>query len=92
MRDDADQLARDVARQARVAVERDAVPDLRQDVEIADRDDEARVGGAAQQAIELLDLAALALPAHPEPFALVPLAEAVKQEEPVVAAARRAWR
>ena len=36
MRDDADQLPRRIARQARVAVERDAVAHLRQDREIAD--------------------------------------------------------
>ena len=86
--DDPDQLARHAARQPRVAVERDAVLDLRQDGQIADRHGEARVGGAAQQAVELLDLAALALPSHPQPFALVPLAQAVKQEEAVGAAVR----
>ena len=56
--------------------------------EIADRHGEARVGGAAQQAVELLDLAALALPSHPQPFALVPLPQAMEQEEPVRAAVR----
>ena len=88
VRDDPDQLARHASRQPRVAVERDAVPDLRQDAQVAHRHGEARVGGAAQQPVELLDLSALALPSHPEPFALVPLAQAVKQEEPVRAAVR----
>ena len=69
VRDDADQLARGVARQPRVAVERDAVAHLRQDRQVADVHGEAGVGGAAQQAVELLDLAALALPSHPQPFA-----------------------
>ena len=51
--------------------------------QIADRHGKARVGGAAKQTVELLDLPALALPSHPEPFALVPLAQPVEQEEPV---------
>ena len=83
MGNDADQLPRDVARQPRVAVERDAVPDGRQDRHVADVDDEAGVGGAAQQAVELLDLAPLALPPHPEPFLLVPLPRPMAQEETV---------
>jgi hypothetical protein len=66
VRGDADQRARGVARQRRVAVERDAVAHRRQYRCVADVDDEARVLGAAQQAIELLDLPALALPAHPQ--------------------------
>ena len=83
--DDADQLAGDPARQPGVAVERDAVLDVRQDRQIADRYGEARVGGATQEPVELLDLAALALPPHPQPFAGVPLPQAMKQEEPVSA-------
>ena len=89
--DDADQLARDAARQPGVAVERDAVLDVGQDRQIADRDREARVGGAAQQPVELLDLAALALPPHPQALSGVPLPQPVKQEE-AVGAPRRAWR
>ena len=58
----------------------------RQHRQVADRDGEARVGGAAQQPVELLDLAALALPSHPQAFALVPLAEPMEQEEAVGAA------
>ncbi len=88
MEDDADQLARGVARQARVAVERDAVADLWQNRDITDVDDETGVGGPAQQAVELLDLAPLALPPHPASFRRVPLPPAVKQEEPVVAVGR----
>ena len=81
--DDADQLAGDAARQPGVAVERDAVLDVRQDRQVADRYREARVGGAAQEPVELLDLAALALPPHPQPFAGVPLPQSMKQEETV---------
>ena len=55
----------------------------RQDRQVADRYGEARVGGAAQQPVELLDLAALALPPHPQPFAGVPLPQAMEQEEAV---------
>ena len=68
---------------ARVGVERDAVADVGQDREVADLDGEARVGGAAQQAVELLDLAALALPPHPPPLGRVPLTQAMEQEEAV---------
>ena len=85
-RDDANQVPGGVTRQARVAVERDAVAHLRQDRRVADGQDEAGVGGAAQQAVELLDLAALALPSHPEAFLLVPLARAMEQEEAIRAA------
>src|SRR5204862_2477774 len=81
--DDADQLPRGIARQARVAVERDAVADLRQNVRVADRQHEARVRGAAKQPVELFDLSALALPPHPQAFLLVPLTRAMEQEEPV---------
>src|SRR5262245_33248774 len=73
MRDDTDQIPGRVARQPRVAVERDAVADLRQDAQLAHGDDEAGVGCAAQQAVELLDLPALAFPSHPQLFARVPL-------------------
>src|SRR4029079_13090148 len=60
-----------------------AVANLRQTRGIADGRDEAGVGGAAQQPVELLDLAALALPSHPQAFALVPLAQAREEEEAV---------
>ena len=83
MRGDADQRARGIARQRRVAVERDAVAHRRQDGRVPDVHDEARVLGAAQQAIELVDLAALALPAHPQAFLRVPLSAAVAQEETI---------
>ena len=82
----ADQLTSHASRKPGIAVERDAVLDLRQDAQVADRHGKARIGGAAQQPVELLDLPALALPSHPEPFTLVPLAQTVEQEEPVGAA------
>ena len=48
------------------------VADAGQRVERADLRREAGVGGAAQQAIEFFELAALALPSHPHLLALVP--------------------
>src|SRR5207249_3909218 len=84
MDDDADELARGLARQPRVAVERDAIAHFREDAQLADLHLEARVGGAAQEAVELLDLPALALPAHPGALAGVPLADAVEEEEAVL--------
>src|SRR5215208_6867735 len=81
MRDDANQLAGDVARQTRVAVERDAVAHLRQNREVADLHGEAGVGGATQQTVELFDLAAFPFPAHPEAFLRVPLAEPMEEQK-----------
>src|SRR5581483_2912171 len=71
------------ARQPCVAVQRDAIADLGKDGHVADRHDEARIGGTAQQAIEFFDLPALAFPSHPEAFAFVPLAQTMKEEEPI---------
>src|SRR4029078_13363969 len=87
MRDDADQLARRVAGRTGIAVEGDAVADLRQNGRVADGEDEAGVGGATQQAVELLDLSALALPPHPQALLVVPLTRAMEEKKPVRAAA-----
>ncbi len=81
--DDADEPLGHVAGQARVRVQRDAVADGGQDLEGTELDGVARVGGPAQQAVEFLDLPPLALPAHPGPFARVPLAPPMEQEEAV---------
>ena len=73
-----------VARQPGVGVERDAVADVAAAASGSPTCDvEAGVGGAAQQAVELLDLAALALPAHPGALARVPLPPAMEEEEAV---------
>src|SRR5678815_4168922 len=85
VRDDPEQLTCRVPRQPCVAVERDAVAHRRQDADVADIGVEAGFGGAAQQAVELLDLAALALPPHPEAFPRVPLAGPVEEDEPAAA-------
>ena len=66
-----------------VAVQRDAVADARQDLRVAHVDVVAGVGRAAQQAVELFELAALALPADPGPLARVPLAHPMEQVEAV---------
>jgi hypothetical protein len=83
---DADQLLRGVTGQPRVGIERDAVVDGGEDGWIAGFDGEARVGGAPQQPVPFLDLAALALPAHEDALARVPLPHAVDEVEAVVAA------
>jgi hypothetical protein len=78
---DADEAARGVARQLRVGVERDDVTDVGEQSGVGRRDDETRIARAAQQAVELLQLAALALPAHPLPLARVPQPLAVEKVE-----------
>src|SRR5690606_31424570 len=81
MLDHADQSPGSVARQTRIAVEGDAVADAAEDREVADTHDEARVVGTAEQAVELVNLASLAFPAHPAAFAVVPASCSVEEEE-----------
>src|SRR6185312_1797395 len=83
MRDDANQLPGGISGQARVAVERDAVLHQRQDRRVANCHDKTGVRRAAEQTVEFLDLAPLALPSHPETFLLVPLTRAMEQEEAI---------
>ena len=83
VRDDADQFFGGVARQAGVAIQGEAIPDARQDAQVADLDPEAGVGRAAQQPVELLDLAPLALPADPRTLPRVPPPRAMKQVEAI---------
>ena len=87
MSDHADQFARGVAGEACIAVERDAIADARQNLDVSLGDHEAGVGRPAQQAIEFFDLAALALPSHPERFALVPVTLTMKKVENITAVA-----
>ena len=86
--DDADELPRRIARQAGVGVEGDAVAHAGEDAGVTRLDGEARVRRPAQQPVELLELAALALPAHPDAFARVPLPDPVEEVEAVVPALR----
>ncbi len=83
MPDDADQFLGCVPGQAGVGVEREAVAHARQHLQLADLHQERRLRVAPQQPGELLDLAALAFPAHPDPLARIPAPLAVKEEEPI---------
>src|SRR6185295_16771581 len=84
---DADQGLGGVARQLRVGIERDAVPHVRENRQVASGVSKSGVAGAAKQAVELLDLPPLALPSHPHPFLLVPLPIAMEQVEAAAAVA-----
>jgi hypothetical protein len=72
VRDRGGKRASGVAWQLRVGVERDHVLHAGQNF---DRPDDGREPGtiAAQRRVELLELAALALPSHPRAFARIPL-------------------
>ena len=83
VRDDADERPRGVSRKARVGVERDAVAHAWQNRQVAHLRGERRLAIASQQAIELFDFSALALPAHPDALARVPAAFTMEQEEPI---------
>ncbi len=56
----------------------------RKDGEISDLNPEAGVRGASQKPIDLFQLAALPLPAHPKAFLRIPLSLAVEEEELVL--------
>ena len=66
----ADQPPRRVARKFRVGVERDDEADIRG--KPAADDHETRVAGAPEQAVQFMELAALALPAHPRSLLWIP--------------------
>ena len=83
MRHRADQLSRRIARQLRIGVERDYVSDIGEHVDVAGDHREAILRFAAQQCVELLELAALSLPTHPQLLVRVPSARPVEQEEDV---------
>ena len=81
MSDDADQPAGRIAGQRRVLVQRDDVHDLLQEGRGGGHVHVGGVGGAAQQLVQLVDLAPLPLPAHPAALAGVPLPVAVEDVE-----------
>ena len=81
VRDLSDQLLRGVARQPGVGVECDHVAEAAGDSSLESHVAGAR--GAAQVGVELHQLAALALPAHPGVFARIPAPFAVEEQEPV---------
>src|SRR5439155_17170101 len=69
--------------ESRVGVESDDVADAgRRD---GTRSHEARVRRPAQEAIQLVELAPLALPPHPRPLAVVPEPAAMEEEESLAA-------
>ena len=82
MRHLADQALDRVARQSRVGVEGDDIADVGRRRAIAGVE-ERRVARAAQQAVELVQLAALALPAHPSPCASFQHAAPMEQQEAI---------
>ena len=78
----ADQPARGVVGNARVRVERNDVADARGNFgRTGSARDERRVGGASEKPIQLVQLAALALPADPLALRLVPDTAPVEQQE-----------
>src|ERR1700678_307407 len=84
-----DQAADRAARKPRVGVERNDVSNIPDRVQVLPGNfQERRARRSAQQVIEFLQLPALALPAHPLPFLLVPLAFAM-EEKKTGAASRR---
>ncbi len=80
-----DELRRGVARQLRVGVEGDDVAHVAEHARVADDAREAlarpRAGAPAQQRVEVAELAALPLLAHPHPVGGVPAPRPVEQEE-----------
>jgi hypothetical protein len=78
----ADQTVHDASGQMRVGVEGDHVPDGGGHVgPPAPRREERRVVRPEQEAVQLLELPALALPSHPLAFRLIPDASTMEQEE-----------
>ena len=84
----ADQARDRVARQPRIQIEGDHIAHVGGQHAVA-RVEERRLARAAQQVIELVQLAALAFPADPPSLRLVPTAAAMEQEEAVGAGRRR---
>ena len=82
MRELADQTPHRLARQSRIRIERDDVAHTGRDEGRLTVDaDEGGIRGAAQQSVQLVQLAPLAFPAHPLPLSFAPHATAVKQVE-----------
>src|SRR5207244_11544540 len=88
MRHRAAQPIAGTSREPRVGVERDDV------AHVGGRDggrgQKARIGRPAEKAIELVKLAALALPSHPRPLARVPEPPTVEEKEALAATWRGA--
>src|SRR5437762_2113240 len=80
MSDGADQPPRDFARQIRVGVERQHVANAGEQLGASGDETEVGVGASAQQPIQLLELTALAFPAHEAAAARVLTAPPMQQE------------
>src|SRR3989454_2556416 len=86
MQGDSDELSGHVARQAGVGVEGDDIADLLKNRAVAHHALERRGRRTAQQGVELLDLSALSLPAHPHALSWVPLSWPVEEVESIFTA------
>ncbi len=84
VRHGADELARGVARQLRVRIQGDHVFHAGQHRGGSDHQGESVAAALPQQAVQVRQLAALALVTHPDPVMGVPAARAMEQEEDVV--------
>jgi hypothetical protein len=87
MRQGRRELSRRIARQLRVGIERDNVFHARESCRIAHDEGEA-IGCAAQERVQVCQLAALSLAAHPRALRRIPAARAMEEEERVAALAR----
>ncbi len=76
-----DEVARGVAGQLSVGIERDHVPDAFEVGRVAHGQRKLVARAAAQVAVHVLQLAALALVPHPHAFLRIPQARAVQQQE-----------
>src|SRR6185437_10036782 len=87
----ADQSLGAAARQPRIGIKRDDVPVVRRYGRrlVVDRH-ERRIGCAAQEAIELVQLSPLAFPTHPALLCFVPDASAMQQEKAITLRRRAA--
>ena len=81
MRHGGDELARGVARQLGIGIERDHVAHCLQRIDIADDRRKHFRRAAAHQAVQIGQLAALALVTHPDTFNRIPFARSVQQQE-----------
>ena len=81
MRHRADEFAGGIARQTGIGVQREDVSDRGEDRQIADDLGERFARTAAQQRVELLQLAAFAFVAHPEALVRIPDTRPVEQME-----------
>ena len=79
MRHRADEFAGGIARQRGIGVQREDVLDRGEDRQVADDLGERFARTAAEQRVELFELAPLALVAHPEMFVRIPHARPVKE-------------